>query len=121
MLKYEYEGSITFRKLSCRLNCITCVNNNGDPLAPGDVTSSVVPRVAHTADRSGEYGVNVARTVLRVSTATSRTMTSNFAKASYAIGLADSGSAILLADTIGKQQPPFWQRLTLLLVQLECL
>ncbi|CAL5396327.1 unnamed protein product [Camellia sinensis] len=81
-------------------------NNNGDPPAPGDVPSSVVPRVAHIADRSSEYGVNVARTVFRVSAAASCTTTSSFAKASYAIGLADSGVAILLADTHWKAATP---------------
>ncbi|CAL5430779.1 unnamed protein product [Camellia sinensis] len=70
------------------------------PPAPGDVPSSVVPRVAHTADRSSEYGVNVARTIFRVSA------TSNFAKASYAIGLVNSGAAILLADTHWKAATP---------------
>ncbi|THG22587.1 hypothetical protein TEA_013596 [Camellia sinensis var. sinensis] len=93
------------------------VNDNGDPPALGDVPISVVPRVAHTADRSGEYGVNVGRAVISVSVAASRTTTSNFAKASYAIGLADSGATIFLADTHWKAATPFWQRLALLLVQ----
>ncbi|CAL5428668.1 unnamed protein product [Camellia sinensis] len=82
------------------------VNNNGDPTAPGDVPSSVVPRVAHIADRSSEYGVNVARTIFRVSAAAGHTTTSNFAKASYAIGLVDSGATILLADTHWKAATP---------------
>ncbi|CAL5428670.1 unnamed protein product [Camellia sinensis] len=66
----------------------------------------MVPHVAHTANRSSEYGVNVARAVFRVSATASHTTTSNFAKASYAIGLGDSGAAILLADTHWKAATP---------------
>ncbi|CAL5374159.1 unnamed protein product [Camellia sinensis] len=82
-------------------------NNNGDPSALGNVSLLVVPRVAHTADRLGEYGVNVARTVFRVFVAAaSCTTKSNLAKASYAIGLANSRAANLLAGTHWKATTP---------------
>ncbi|KAL7260845.1 hypothetical protein ACSBR1_006499 [Camellia fascicularis] len=82
------------------------VNSNADPSALGDVRSSVVHHVNHTAAGSGVYGANVAMTGFQVATAAYGTATSKFAQALHTSSLTINMAAFVLDDTKWKAATP---------------